>query len=60
MSVLETSVIEADEIQLEDTRADVVRGRNVVIGAGCRIGLVEYADELRVDPDAEVKERKKI
>jgi len=55
---LETAVIEADEIVLEDTRADVVRGKSVVIGPGCRIGLVEYVDELRVDPGAEVKERK--
>ena len=55
---LETAVIEADEILLEDTHADVVRGKSVVIGPGCRIGLVEYVDELRVDSDAEVKERK--
>jgi cytoskeletal protein CcmA (bactofilin family) len=59
ISGLETSVIEADEIHLEDTRADVVRGKNVVIGSGCRIGLVEYENELRVESDAEVKERKK-
>ena len=59
ISGLETTVIEADEILLEDTRADVVRVKSVVIGSGCRIGLVEYEKELRVESDAEVKEQKK-
>jgi len=53
-------VIEGDEIHLEDTAADVVRGKRVEIGPGCRIGTVEYTERLDVHPSAEVKDQKKI
>jgi len=59
VSRLETTLIEADQIVLEDTTADVVRGKEVEIGPGCRIGTVEYSEALKVHEDAEVKERKK-
>jgi len=52
--------IEGNEIRLSNTRAKVVRGRNVVIGDGCEIDLVEYQDRLDVRRGASVKERKKI
>ncbi len=51
--------IEGDEVYLESTRAEVVRGATVRIGPGCRIGRVEYSDSLEVHEDAEVKERVK-
>jgi len=38
--------IEGDTIYLENTRAKVVRGANVTIGAGCTIDLVEYTGTL--------------
>ena len=38
--------IEGDDIALEYVTADVVRGRRVQIGEGCRIGRVEYAETL--------------
>ena len=38
--------IEGDDITLEYVTADVVRGRRVQIGEGCRIGRVEYAETL--------------
>jgi len=38
--------IEGDTIYLESTRAKVVRGANVTIGAGCAIDLVEYTGTL--------------
>lgn len=38
--------IEADEIYLENTIADVVRGGKITIGAGCKIKRVEYSDSL--------------
>lgn len=51
--------IEGDNVHLEGTTADVVRGKIVHIGPGCRIGRVEYADSLEVHPKAEVGERVK-
>jgi cytoskeletal protein CcmA (bactofilin family) len=57
---LEAGVIEGDEISLENTKADVVRGKKVHIGQGCEIGLVEYQEEYKADPAAMVKEKKKI
>ncbi len=56
---LVTTQIEGDEITLEDTTAEVVRGTRIEIGPGCRIGRVEYSESLHVDPDAVVKEEVK-
>lgn len=41
--------IEGDTIELEYTKAEVVRGRYVRIGAGCEIGRVEYTEDLTVE-----------
>ena len=38
--------IEGDDVDLEYTEADVVRGRRVRIGEGCSIGRVEYSESL--------------
>lgn len=57
---LEARIIEGDEIFLENTRADVVRGKRVTIGAGCEIGTIEYQNDLQVDAKAVVKEHKKV
>lgn len=46
--------IEGDEIFLENTQADTVRGRRVIIGRGCVIGQVIYSDQLKIDKDAEI------
>ena len=56
---LRTTQIEGDEIHLENTIADVVRGTRVEIGPGCKIGTVEYTETLKVHDDAVVKEQKK-
>ena len=56
---LRATSIEGDEIHLEDTTADVVRGTRVEIGPGCRIGEVEYSETLDVHSDAEVKKQTK-
>lgn len=45
---LKVSVIEGDEIYLENTTAEVVRGKNVKIGQGSSIGKVEYSDTLEI------------
>jgi len=57
---LETSQIEGDEITLENTQADIVRGKHVEIGPGCRIGAVEYEDTLKVHKDARVETKTKL
>jgi len=57
---LSVKSIEADEIQLENTVADVVRGENIVISNGCRIKLVEYTGVLNITGNAIVEEQRKI
>lgn len=59
-SRLEAESIEGDEIYLECTKASVVRGSKVTLGPGCEIGLVEYRDTYRADPDSKVTEDRKI
>jgi cytoskeletal protein CcmA (bactofilin family) len=43
---LTADTIEGDTVYLENTRAKVVRGANVTIGADCSIDLVEYSGTL--------------
>ena len=57
---LRTEQIEGDDIFLEDTTAEIVRGKRIKIGPGCHIGTVEYEETLEVDPDAEVKRHTKV
>jgi len=52
--------IEADEIYLENTTADVVRGGRVQIGPGCNIQLVEYRDFVSISKKASVKEKTQL
>ena len=58
--VLKAELIEGEEIDLQATRAELVRGRNVVIGPGCEIERVEYSGSLMVDPSAKVEQQAKI
>lgn len=57
---LVAKVIEGDEIYLENTEADIVRGNQVKIGPGCLIGVVEYRDDLTHDPRATIKTKTKV
>ncbi|MDE4543134.1 hypothetical protein [Thermoanaerobacterium sp. R66] len=57
---LTTDVIEGDEIYLEYTTAKAVRGKNVTIGKGCNVELVEYVDNFTQHNDSVVRESKKI
>ena len=52
--------IEGDEIFLEETKAKVVRGNNVIIGEGCEVGLVEYRSKFEQRGNSSVKENKKV
>ncbi|MEH7180964.1 polymer-forming cytoskeletal protein [Neobacillus vireti] len=56
---LETELIEGDRIEIENTKAAVVRGNNVTIGPNCLIGVVEYSGEFSMDEKAVVKEVRK-
>lgn len=58
--MLHTNTIEGDLLDLEYTEADVVRGREIHIGPGCRIRRAEYGDLLTVDPNASVAEKAEI
>lgn len=52
--------IEGTDIYLENTDADVVRGKTIEIGPGCRIGLIEYTDSLSDSPDSAIQKSVKI
>ena len=54
LPVLTVRTVEGDDLYLEAVHAEVVRGRRVRIGPGCRIRRVEYAESLAIDPDAQV------
>jgi len=60
MVELRATQIEADEVHLENTVSDVVRGKRVEIGPGCRIGTVEYTETLKVHEDAKVERPQKV
>lgn len=53
-SILKVSLIEGDDIELENTVAEVVRGDKIKIGPGCRIGTVEYRSSLQIHSQSEV------
>ncbi|MDI3311691.1 MAG: polymer-forming cytoskeletal protein [Thermoanaerobacterium sp.] len=52
--------VEGDDIYIEYTNAKIVRGKNVKIGPGSNIDIVEYKDKFEKDDNANVKEFKKI
>ncbi|WBW98066.1 cell shape determination protein CcmA [Oceanirhabdus sp. W0125-5] len=49
-------VIEGDEIYLEKTEANTIRGKNIVIGPGCKIESIEYSDNLEIDDESKVEQ----
>ncbi|MFC5402996.1 hypothetical protein [Cohnella soli] len=51
---LHVGSIEGDNVDIEYTEAEVVRGNRVYIGKGCRVGLVEYRTELKKHPQAKI------
>ncbi|WP_136607103.1 bactofilin [Paenibacillus dokdonensis] len=51
---LQAHTIEGDEINLEYTEAEIVRGNDIRIGRGCKIGRVEYKNQLLRDDDASI------
>lgn len=57
---LQTDLIEGDVVNIEYTKATMVRGNNVFIGPGCEIDKVEYRSELKMSEDAIVHSTTKI
>jgi len=57
---LTAETIEGDDVFLELTVAKTVRGRNVTIGEGCKIELVEYSDNYSLVDGATVGEARKV
>ena len=57
---LAAKIIEGDNIYLENTKADMVRGNIVKIGPGCQIGMVEYTNEFTENANSSIKMSKKI
>lgn len=51
---LVAKTIEADEIYLENTIADVVRGGKIVIGEGCKIKKIEYTGSFEVNSETSI------
>lgn len=60
MNCLVTETIEGDDIHLENTKANTVRGSRIVIGRGCEINLVEYRDDFQQLQDAKVAEHRRL
>lgn len=57
---LVADTVEGDVVSLELTSAKVVRGRDVTLGEGCEIDLVEYSGELRQAAGAVVRQATKV
>lgn len=53
-------LIEGDRVDLNYTKADVVRGDHVIIGADCEINTVEYRSTLELHKLAKVKHQVKL
>jgi len=57
---LTAETIEGDVIWLENTSAKVVRGKQVTLGAGCVVDLVEYAESYTPTGAPQVREARQV
>lgn len=57
---LTVQLIEGDEIFLENTICDTVRGKNIQIGRGSKIRRVEYQNTLKIYENGEVTEKEEF
>lgn len=55
-NIVKVKTIEADKIQIEYTKSELVSGQDVIIGDLCIIDRVEYSDRLRISDKAVVNE----
>ena len=56
---LNVELIEGDDISLEATSAQIIRGRRVKVGDRCRIDTVEYGESLEISSKAAIQNQKK-
>lgn len=54
LSEVYADLIEGDDIDIEATKAKLVRGARVKIGKGCSIEMVKYSERVDIDKDADV------
>ncbi|TCP69364.1 hypothetical protein [Baia soyae] len=59
-SELKVECIEGDYIELENTQAKIVRGKQIIIGKDCTIDRIEYQDSYTAHTDSKVGEAVKI
>ena len=52
--------IEGDEISIEYTSAKTVTGKDVKIGEGCEIELLQYSENAEISPKAKIGRCEKI
>lgn len=57
---MKTELIEGDNIIVEYTITNTIRGNNVTVGPNCEINLIEYTGVCKIDKNANVKETRKI
>ncbi|EJD68183.1 YhbF [Bacillus sp. 916] len=57
---LSAELIEGDAIYLEYTEADIVRGKHVEIGPGCKIEKIEYQTSCKSHEKSTVQEHIQI
>lgn len=58
---LRVKTIEADEVYLENTIAEVVRGEKIIIGKGCNIKRIEYRNSFeKIDSNSIVEEERRL
>jgi cytoskeletal protein CcmA (bactofilin family) len=57
---LEAGSVEGDRVFLERAKVGTVRGRDVELGEGCDVDLVEYTGEFRQSSSAKVKAARKV
>jgi cytoskeletal protein CcmA (bactofilin family) len=50
-----SDVIEGDIVVLENTKCDMVRGKNITIKGGCKIKKIEYSGEIFIDEKSKVE-----
>ncbi|MEC3633215.1 hypothetical protein P9205_19595, partial [Bacillus velezensis] len=58
--MLSAELIEGDAVYLEYTEADIVRGKRVEIGPGCKIGKIEYQTSCKSHEKSTVQEHIQI
>jgi len=57
---LTAETIEGDSIYVENATVKVIRGKDVKVGPGCQIDVVEYKNNYYKDTASSVKEEKKV